>query len=224
MSMRMHPATKALLGGALAFAVLVAAMVTHRSGADPASAQGGGMPRLTSEQRSGSLRFAPDVAPADRQVVLQAIASARPEARRLIDVVDGAVTVEVQATGGGNAGWTAPTPTGYDVALDLGSVSQRLGPRGVERLVLHELGHVVDFALVPDELVARLDAEIPQGYGPCVSGQRDAACTQREERFAETFSKWATGDIGAGLNIGYRVPPPDVSLEEWGAPLTSLPG
>ena len=38
------------------------------------------------------------------------------------------------------------------------------------------------------------------------------------ERFAESFAKWATGDIGVDLYLGYKVPPPD-DLAGWGAPL-----
>jgi hypothetical protein len=219
----MHPAAKAALAGAAILALLLASAALRRpaqSAAGPGRDEG---PPLTAEQRAGTLRFQ-GVAPADQQVIRGAIASARPEAQRLVDMVDGAVIVTVQDAGAQSAGWTQPAPDGYHVALDLAKVSQALGERGMIRLVLHELGHVVDFALVPPDLDRRLDAEIPQGYGPCEPGQRDAACTAREERFAETFSKWATGDIGAGLDIGYRVPPPSVSLEEWGRPLTQLQG
>ena len=85
-------------------------------------------------------------------------------------------------------------------------MSTQLGPRGVTRLTLHELGHVLDHALLPDELVARLDAGIPGGWG-CEGGMT-GACTDREERFAESFAKWASGDLGVDLSIGYSVPPP----------------
>jgi hypothetical protein len=219
----MHIATKAALAGVAIVALLVAsAGLRHPapSAAGAGSAQG---PALTPEQRGGTMSFAA-VNPQDQQVIRDAIASARPEAQRLIDMVDGAVTVRVIDTGADAAGWTAPNADGYEVAFDLAKVSQVLGQRGIARTVLHELGHVVDFALVPDDVSARLDVEIPQGYGPCRPGQRDASCTARAERFAETFAKWANGDIGAGLDIGYRVPPPSVSLEEWGGPLAQLQG
>jgi hypothetical protein len=78
---------------------------------------------------------------------------------------------------------------------------------------------VIDFALVPAALDAQLDAEIPRGYG-CEQGQT-GACAVPVERFAESFMKWATRDIGVGVNLGYKVPPPD-DLESWGAPLASL--
>lgn len=219
----MHVATKSVLAGAallIVFALIVSARQPEQSaaGANPA-----GGPPLTAQQRAGSLTFQ-GVSPQDQQMILDAIGRARPEARRLIDIVDGSVTIGVGDTGPSAAGWTQPTADGYRVAFDLTRVNQELGQRGVTRTVLHELGHVVDFALVPPALKQQLDAEIPQGYSPCEAGQRDAACAAREERFAETFSKWATGDIGAQLNIGYRVPPPSVSLEEWGRPLAQLPG
>ena len=220
---KMHVATKAaLVGSALlaAFAVLVAL----RPPAAPRAAQSpSGGPPLTAQQRTGTLTFS-GVNPQDQQVILDAIHSARPEAQRLIDAVDGAVTVSVMDAGASAAGWTQADASGYEMNIDLAKVSSTLGPRGVQRTVLHEFGHVVDFALVPPDLKARLDAEIPQGYSPCEAGQRDAACAAREERFAETFSKWATGDIGASLDIGYRVPPPNVSLQEWGRPLAQLQG
>lgn len=177
---------------------------------------------LTPAQRAAGLRFAPGTAPLDAQAVRAAIARARPEARRLIDAVDGAVTVTVRATGVGQAvGTTQPGPDGFTVILDLGTVSRWYGERGITRLVLHELGHVVDLALATPALREQLDGAIPPGY-PC--GGRDAACagrSDREERFAETFAKWATGDIGVGLDIGYRVPPP-ASLGGWGAPLAAV--
>jgi len=47
-------------------------------------------------------------------------------------------------------------------------------------------------------------------------------CANRQERFAETFAKWALGDIGVNLDIGYKVPPPSAPLETWGQPLARL--
>jgi hypothetical protein len=85
--------------------------------------------------------------------------------------------------------------------------------------VLHELGHVVDFALVPDTLVERLNAQVPTRYG-CADGVT-GACANWREVFAESFAKWATGDIGVNLNLGYAIPPP-ADLEAWGAPLARL--
>ncbi len=171
----------------------------------------------------GPLTFESSVAPLDRAAVLREIASARPEARRLIARVAGLVTIRVGsvATEGGDAvGLTESTPSGYVVTLDLGTVSHLTGERGLRRLVLHELGHVVDFALVPPALDRTLDAESTVGYG-CDAGMPDGSCAPPRERFAETFAKWATGDIGSDLGLGYKVPPP-LSLDAWGAPLAAL--
>jgi hypothetical protein len=106
------------------------------------------------------------------------------------------------------------------VTVDLGLVVQRFGPRGVDRTVLHELGHVVDHALLTDDVSAALDAGIPAGWG-CDNGI-SGACASPQERFAESFAKWALGDIGVSLDIGYRVPPPAAPLDVWGAPLARL--
>src|SRR4051812_43479553 len=50
-------------------------------------------PEISSEVRAGTLQFAPAVTPADRAWILGAIATARPEAQRLIAEVDGMVEV-----------------------------------------------------------------------------------------------------------------------------------
>lgn len=160
------------------------------------------------------------VAPGDQRAVLAAIAAVTPSAERLIDDVSGLVTVRVGPIGPRVSGSTRATPTGYAVQLDLGEVNRTLGTRGVSRVVLHELGHVVRLALVPDALLKSLDAGIPAGYG-CDDGLL-GACAQPEERFAESFSKWATKDIGVNLDVGYKVPPPSLGLEAWAKPLTLL--
>jgi hypothetical protein len=183
----------------------------------------GGPPGLTSEARRADLTFDQSVAPSDRALVQREIALARPEARRLIGIVDGLVTVGVGSatTGGADAiGLTQSTRDGYLVTLNLGAAWEGEGERGVQRLVLHELGHVVDFVLVKPELAGRLDALVPAGYG-CEGGtSAPIGCAPREERFAETFAKWCTGDIGINLPIGYKVAPP-ASLDDWGAQLVS---
>ena len=170
--------------------------------------------------RAQGFSFAPTMAEGDRQAFLHAVASARPEARELLGVVDGLVTVAVGGTGPDAAGFTATLPDGrFQIVLDFATVFRQLGPRGIDRLVLHELGHVVDHALLPAGLRRQLDAGIPAGWG-CDEGH-SGACAEPRERFAESFAKWASGDIGVDLSIGYRVPPP-ASLEEWGRPLTGL--
>jgi hypothetical protein len=212
---RRDPLRVVIVVAALALAVWAARAAATR----PTAGAGGG---ITEAQRRAGLHFAPDVAPADRRAVLAAIAGARPDARRLIGIVDGLVDLHVGPIGNGALGVTQSTATGYRVTLDLGTVAARYGPRGMARVTLHELGHVLDFALLPRALTARLDAGIPAGWG-CEEGH-SGACAPREERFAETFAKWATGDIGVDLYIGYKVPPPSPSLEAWGRPLQAFTG
>lgn len=218
----------------LVLAVAGVAASKHVAGAGPAASNvAGARYRLTAQGakdvgarflaptvRAAGPRFAPSVAEGDRQATLAAIAAARPEARALIDLVDGLVDVRIAAIGSRAVGLTESEDAGYLVTLDLGTVSRRFGERGIQRLVLHELGHVIDHALVPDALVDALDRQIPPGIG-CDEGTM-GGCADREERFAETFAKWALGDIGVNLDIGYKVPPPSVPLATWGAPLSAL--
>ena len=122
--------------------------------------------------------------------------------------------------GAGVAGETRRQADGrFTMELNLGLVYRALGTRGTDRLVMHELGHVVDWARTPPALDRTLDQMTPRGYG-CEDGVGGACATMRE-RFAEGFSKWATNDIGAtsGAVLGYRVPPPS-DLGRWGSVLT----
>ncbi|HET6506410.1 MAG TPA: hypothetical protein VFG42_06450 [Baekduia sp.] len=202
-------------------ALLVAALVLRAHPASRAGAkqQGRVVGRISDAERAATFTFPPGIAEPDRQAILRAVADARPEAQRLIAAVDGLVDLRVAGTQAGVVGVTQPAGSRFVVTLNLGLAMRIHGQRGIDRLVLHELGHVVDFALVPPAMDARLDAEIPRGYG-CEEGQT-GACANPLERFAETFAKWATRDIGFGVDLGYKVPPPD-DLESWGAPLDSL--
>lgn len=169
-----------------------------------------------------SFTYDASVDPASRAAIERAVASARPEAQGLITAVDGLTEVSVGRPASGALGTTQGTGGRYAVVLDLGATQQKTGDRGVVRLVLHELGHVVDFQLVPDGLKTSLDAGIPAG-APCPAGTRIGSCAPRAERFAETFAKWAMGnDLGANLYIGYAVPPPSAGFDAWAAPLVAL--
>jgi hypothetical protein len=177
--------------------------------------------QISPAERAATFTFAPGTSDYDRQAVLTAVAHARPEARKLVDDVDGLVDLRIDDPGDHAVGTTQQIGDRFEVVLNLGTAARVAGQRGIDRLVLHELGHVVDFALVPDALVAQLDAQVPTRYG-CTDGVT-GACTTNTEIFAESFAKWATGDIGINLNLGYAVPPPP-DLEAWGRPLTHLPG
>lgn len=187
--------------------VSAVALVAHRPGPEAA-------PR-TPALPPGPLTFAPGTHPGDVRLVTDALERVRPEARRLIGRVTGATTVRIAALSDA-AGLAEPQGDRYLVTLDLRAVAAQ-GARAVRRLVVHELAHVVDHALVPDALKARLDAATPTGWG-CDAGHR-GACAPRAERFAESFAKWATGDLGEGVHLGYAVPPPPPS---WGEPLGAL--
>jgi hypothetical protein len=177
--------------------------------------------QVSTQERAATFTFDPAVAPADRAAFLIAVSHARPEAQALIGVVDGLVDVHIGVTDAGTVGITQSVGDRYGVSVNLGLVSRRYGQRGIDRDVLHELGHVVDFALVPPALDAQLDTAIPRGYG--CDDSNSGGCAQTVERFAESFAKWATGDIGVDLYLGYKVPPPD-DLAAWGTPLAKLAG
>jgi hypothetical protein len=191
----------------------------YRIGA--AEAHSSGAPRLPDSVRRAGFVFAPGTAAADRDAFLAAVAHARPPARALVELVDGLTEVRIGATG--RAGVLGLTETGgerYVVTVDLARVAPRYGARGIDRVVLHELGHVVDHALLGDDVMPALQRGIPAGFG-CDRGV-SGACATEPERFAESFAKWATGDIGLDLSVGYKVPPPAPTLDAWGEPLARL--
>jgi hypothetical protein len=200
---------------------LVGVFVLHAKRGGVARALGGGraVGQVSAAERAATFSFDPSIAAADRAAIVRAVSDANPQAQALIGEIDGLVDVRVGAINGGTVGLTESDGDRYDVTLDLGTVSREYGQRGIDRLVQHELGHVVDFALVPEALNVQLDAKIPQGYG-CDDGI-SGGCANRDERFAESFAKWASGDIGVDLYLGYKVPPPD-DLANWGAPLAAL--
>ena len=198
----------------LLLAVCVLAAVLLDRGVEPPAAA------VTAEQRSAGLRFAPAVPEADRGWVLAAVAAARPEARRLIDEVDGLVEVRTHTGSGPVIGWAQMGAGKAVVSVDAAALN---GDRVLDRnvVVLHELGHVIDHVLVPDELVRRLDRGIPRP-GNCVPGSEPIGpCTAVHERFADTFAKWALRGAVSLAGSGYGVPAPS-SLEDWGAPLARL--
>jgi hypothetical protein len=166
--------------------------------------------------RKAGLRFTAGVTPAQREWVLAAIAAARPEAARLIAEVDGLVTVGTYLENGETLAVTSSGPRGFAVDLNVARLDR---DRAMDRssVVLHELGHVIDFALVPKELNGRLDEQIPRG-GPCGIA---IDCDRIEERFADTFAKWALRGAVAEIGAGYGIAMP-ASLEGWGAPLAQL--
>jgi hypothetical protein len=215
------------LAAVLLFVVVGLPLVPNLVGAarPPAS----GTPEITPGVRAGTLRFDEGVAPDDRAWILAAIASARPEAQRLIAEVDGLVEIDTGLNRPGTVTFGAEHaiglmrfgPYGARVSLD---VTRLDGDRAIDRnvVVLHELGHVIDALLVSDEMIKQLDAGIPT-VGTCASWEAEptGACSAVEERFADTFAKWALGGRVSLAGSGYGIHAP-ASIEDWGRPLGLL--
>jgi hypothetical protein len=176
---------------------------------------------VTPAVRAAGLSFDPAMAPADRAWVLAAIRSARPEAQRLVDEVDGMVTVGPMPPQAAAIGLMIPVAPGrYEIRLDVANLD------GYERLdratvVLHELGHVIDYALIDDGLRAELVAGIPRTGSCGALPEPRGDCAAPRERFADTFAKWALRGNVSVVGAGYGVATP-ASLEDWGAPLARL--
>jgi hypothetical protein len=198
----------------------IVAVLAVRGLPDAGAAASGGN-EISAETRAATLRFAPEVAPKDRAWILAAIQRARPEAQRLIAEIDGLVEIRTNLPRGEAIGLAEMTMDKAVVSFDARSLnSDRAFDREV--VVLHELGHVVDFQLVDDELVQQLDQQIPRA-GDCGDSALlpTGACAAIQERFADTFAKWALRGRISLAGSGYGIPAP-ASIEDWGAPLGRL--
>jgi hypothetical protein len=181
---------------------------------------GGDDSPVSPEIRARKFTFAPEVAPKDREWIQAALDQARPEAASLIDDVDGMVTVRTAAAP--TEKWAGLTEQRgeaiYDITLNIAYLNgRRKQDRNV--VVLHEFGHVIDFAITPPELRDELAASLPP-VGSCVLATH-GDCTEPQERFADTFAKWALRGAVSLAGAGYGVASP-ASLEDWGAPLATL--
>src|SRR4051794_23232293 len=219
-----------VLVAALVLACLVLAPIASKRLSVRAAADGtlrtddGDTVHITPEIRAHGLSFSAEVSAQDRAWVLAAIADARPEAKRLIGEVDGMVTIETDPARGEPLamGITRSVPAGFRVWLNVGRLDDS---RQIDReqTVLHELGHVIDFALIPRALDAQLDAGIPD-TGSCQpegGGIVYGDCAPPEERLADTFAKWALGGAVSAVGAGYGFTTPP-SLDAWGEPLAAL--
>ena len=198
----------------LALAVLAACAAATLSGC-AADEQ-----RIEPEIRNAGLRFSTAVPEGDQQWILAAIAKARPEAQQLINDVDGMVVITLFNDRNTNVfGLTKGTaPGAYEVSFNIAWLNT---DRKIDRdaTVLHELGHVIDHRLVPPALRNELAAALPAS-GACATPEM-GDCTAAEERFADTFAKWALRGAVSAAGVGYGVIAP-ASLEDWGAPLSTL--
>ncbi|MEA2248140.1 MAG: hypothetical protein QOH46_2669, partial [Solirubrobacteraceae bacterium] len=183
---------------------------------DRPSAERDRAPLLDDAARNAGFRFRAGTTVVHRDAFVGAVARARPEARRLIALVDGVTDVRLEPTDGDAVGLTVAGTKRYDVAIDIDRAGRTHGRRGVDRVVLHELGHVVDSALVSDATMAPLQAAIPT---PAECG---SACVSAPERFAETFARWATRHAATDLSAGYDVALPTPTLDAWGAQLAGV--
>ena len=173
---------------------------------------------VTPELRAAGLRFGKEVPRADRRRVARAVARARPQAAALLAEVDGVVDVVADPP---------PPPRVLGATgLDEGRVQVRLDLRALRRrpgllaaVVMHELGHVVDLVLVPEPVGEELDIPLP-GAVAC-EFSADPNCDPRQERFADSFMKWALGGrltraAAPAGSPGWRV------MDIWAERLTTL--
>jgi hypothetical protein len=218
--------TPVLIAVLLAAAILLAGAVHHEVQAHGAAGDGvlrtddGDTVHITPAIRDAGPRFGAEVTPADRAWILGAIARARPPAQRLIAEVDGMVTFRTAGTHPA-MGLTQAGPHGFTVWFNVAELD---GERTIDRdvTVLHELGHVIDFALIPAATDATLDAGIPRGAVCDVQdGVTYGSCAATPERIADTFAKWALGGEVSAVGAGYAIAMP-ASLEDWGMPLIRL--
>jgi hypothetical protein len=177
-------------------------------------------PPIDPAVRAATFQWDTTVKEKDKRWILEAVDQARPEARQLIDDVDGMIVLGTYAQPGApEVGMMRPTGEHrYQVVFNLAYLN---GERKIDRTttVLHELGHVVDHAIVPPELRDELAAALPP-VGSCISPVH-GDCTAPEERFADTFAKWALRGAVSAAGAGYGVATP-ASLEDWGTPLATL--
>jgi hypothetical protein len=172
---------------------------------------------LTPQIRAAGLTFAPGVSPGDQQWIREAVASARPEAQTLIGAVDGLVTISTVNVP--DAPYVGMAEEGTDrVMFNLAYLD---GERKQDRTkaVLHELGHVIDFELIPSDQMQQMAGAVPS-TGACMTPE-SGGCTAPEERFADTFARWALRGAVSAYGAGYQVMSPG-SLESWGEPLGLL--
>lgn len=181
---------------------------------------GAGEHEIDPTLKAATFTFDASVSAPDREWILAAVEKTRPEARQLIDDVDGMVTIGAyNEPRGGAVGVTQPIDRHtYTVKFNVAYLN---GERRADRdvTVAHELGHVIDFALMTPELRTQLTAELPAS-GACITADT-GDCTAPEERFADTFAKWALRGAVSAYGAGYGVLPPS-SLEAWGEPLAAL--
>jgi Pregnancy-associated plasma protein-A len=201
--------------GVVAVALVISFSVHKFGGGRPAAVVAAtGEHELTPEVRARTFTFDGTVAPADRAWILAAVAKARPEAQQLIGAIDGLVTIGTASVP--DAPWVGQAQQGTDRVIFNTAYLDGERKQDRDQAVLHELGHIVDFELIPDATIAQLAAQLPS-TGNCVTAET-GDCTAPQERFADTFAKWALRGAVSSAGAGYQLMTP-ASLETWGQPL-----
>ena len=165
---------------------------------------------VSADQRAATLRFAPGVTPQDRAWILAAVGSARPEARRLIDEIDGLVEMRTDLRHDQAIGMAEMHGDSATISLDASAAERRAGRRPRRRRA--------------PRAGPRHRLRAPRRRGQAADGRarsRGSAPPSVEERFAETFAKWALNGRVSIAGDGYGIPNPP-SIEDWGAPLARL--
>ena len=209
---------RAVLLTVVLVAALTAALAVRVGAMGPALAPAS-YKEVTPAERAAGLRFRPEAPAALRADIAAAVADARPAARRLIAEVDGQIVVGTHAGEGDAVGFAQARGNEIEVTFDVAQLAG-LGAYLRRHVILHELAHAVDFALVDDALAASLDAGIPRS-AMCLGGPGTGDCADPAERVADTLAKWAVRSPGYTMALGYHVAAP-TDLGAWGAPLARL--
>jgi hypothetical protein len=142
----------------------------------------------------------------DRQQFLKTVSSLPPEGRKIVDTIQGAVTVSVlgnskPACGGVQTSCAGFDPgRGYYLVLNRGQLHSQVG----KFVITHELGHLVDFLgldTFSHEAFTSLFSKSP-GYKTCYP--LNGACSPSVEVFADQFGFFSTN--AKGVQSGYGDP------------------
>lgn len=160
--------------------------------------------RLTAQQLARGFRFAPTLTKKERRRLDRIVSFAGPGAKRLISAVDGLTILTVESL--------HPSILGAARRLEHGRYRIQITPRELRPprgstafTLLHELGHVVDYAVVPNHVRDRLARQYP-----CIR-YRPNPCGLAE-RFADGFAVWA---ITTGNFSPREAPKPRLRLDGW---------
>lgn len=163
-------------------------------------------PALPASYLARSWTFTASMTPAARRAWLAAVAGAPPVARRILSEVDGAVTVSLRNCGAeaGDSCASVSDVGRYSVWL---SPADRGDSDGGRFVVLHELGHVVDYLGLDRTGYAAFRALFQRSpaWRACFPDP-DSGCVPFAEVFADQFTYYATGERNDPTG-GYGDPP-----------------